>query len=172
MADESRALVPVGPVQNRDAPREKIRLEPWQVEAFARGLIAHGNLRRAKTAAKVNDYRFSADVLAARIAALPEVVAKVQELRALGAPIVDEGGITRETAEAEVMEVYEEARNVGELSTALKALGTLGGWRGWNTTKVEVTHRRGVTELTDAELEALAANALKDRSIDHNPEEK
>lgn len=167
MADESRALVPAGPVQNRGAVRDGgIRLEPWQVEVFARGLIAHGNLRRAKASAKVVDYRYPADVLAARVAALPEVVAKVQELRALGTAIVDEGGVSRETAEAEVMAVYEEAREVGELSVALKALGTLGGWRGWNTTKVEVTHRRGVTELTDDELEALAANALKDRSIE------
>lgn len=164
------SLVPVGPVEDRGPRRDGLKLEAWQVEVFARGVLAHGNLRRARLAAKIVDYRFPADVLAERVAKLPEVAAKIAELQAAGVKVADPGGMTREDAEAEVMTVYEEARATGELNVALKALGTIGGWRGWNTTKVEVTHRRGVEELTDTELEELAARALRERSVDVTPE--
>lgn len=164
------ALVPSGPVRDVGARRQGgIRLEPWQVEEVARVYVRGGDASVAVMRARVREYRWPFAVVVRRVMELPEVVAEVERLRAGGAGAVaalDEGRLTRGVAEEKLAQWVEDAERQGQIEVGLKVLGLWGKWNGLETQKVEVTHRREVTEMTDDELEELVRRRLRETSIE------
>lgn len=161
-------LVPSGPVRDVGPRRQGgLRLEAWQVDVVAREWLRSGNASVAVTRARVREYRYPFAVVVERVMSLPEVVARIEEWRVAGVPEQADGGrLTRVLAEEKLVEILEDAQRGGEPDVALKALDMWGKWNGLTTVKHEVTHRRGVEELTDAELEELVRSRLRETSIE------
>ncbi len=168
-APQGGALVPTGPVRDVGARRQGgIRLEPWQVEEVARVFVRGGDASVAVMRARVREYRWPFAVVVRRVMELPEVVAEVSRLRAAGVVGVvgsDDGRLTREVAEEKLAQWVEDAERAGEIEKGLRVLALWGKWNGLETQKVEVTHRKGVTEMTDAELEEAVRRRMAEMSV-------
>lgn len=166
------ALVPVGPVRDVGPRREGgIRLEAYQVDAVATQYLRWGDARMAVVRAGVREFRWPFDVVVERVMGLPEVVARIEELRAAGV-VGGEGvpGMTREEAGARLEGLLQDAERAGEIDAAVRVLGLYGKWQGWEKHEMTVTHRRAVEELTDAELEEMVRKRLRETSVEPDGE--
>lgn len=94
----------------------------------------------------------------------PHIVSALEEMAAQEVPVVP---LDKDAVLADIYEVKSRAMEEGRYSEVINALKLVSDLQGLRTTKVEVTHHKGVSEMTDEELmQILEKGSVKGKAIE------